>query len=255
VKLNILSDLHLSTSPLDQPRTASDVVILAGDIAKPAQAIAWAQGFGKPVVFVPGNHEFYGSSLQETVEQMKQLAHGTSVFVLDNECLVLDGMRFLGSTLWTDFLAAGPGAAQQAAIAQSVQFNRDFSRIRAVPGEHGRLLAPQDCAELFTRNTQWLKTQLSTTFSGPTVVVTHHAPSLQSVPKRFAGSPLNANFVSDAEQLVAESNAQLWVHGHLHDSFDYTLHNTRVLCNPRGYTRDGVSENAQFNPHLTVDID
>jgi hypothetical protein len=124
------------------------------------------------------------------------------VHVLDNDRLVLDGIRFLGSTLWTDFLAAGSGAAQQEAILLSRQFNRDFSRIRAEPGTGGRLFTPQDCAALFACNAQWLRAQLALPYAGPTVVVTHHAPSLRSVPARFAGSPLNPNFVSDAEQLL-----------------------------------------------------
>ena len=166
------------------------MVVLAGDIARPPEAIAWAQGFKKPVVLVPGNHEFYGSSLQETVQELRQLAQGTAVHVLDNDRLVLDGIRFLGSTLWTDFLAAGSGAAQQEAMLQSRQFNRDFSRIRAEPGTEGRLFTPQDCAALFACNAQWLRAQLALPFAGPTVVVTHHAPSLRSVPARFAGSPL-----------------------------------------------------------------
>ncbi len=255
MKLHILSDLHLSTHPLDPPSTDADVVILAGDIARPPDAIAWAQGFGKPVILIPGNHEFYGSSLQETVQHLKQLADGTQVHVLDNERLVLDGIRFLGSTLWTDFLAAGPGAAQQAAITQSMQFNRDFSRIRANPDDPGRFLMPQDCITLFARNTQWLRQELTADFSGPTVVVTHHAPSLQSVPVRFRGSPLNVNFVSDAESLLIEGGASLWIHGHLHDSFDYLVQDTRVVCNPRGYTRDGVSENSRFDPYFTVIVD
>jgi 3',5'-cyclic AMP phosphodiesterase CpdA len=254
MKLHIISDLHLSVHSLAPPRTDADVVVLAGDIARPPEAIAWALGFEKPVVLVPGNHEFYGSSLQETVQELRRLAQGAGVHVLDNDRLVLDGIRFLGSTLWTDFLAAGSGATQREAMLQSRQFNRDFSRIRAEPGTDGRLFTPQDCAALFACNAQWLRAQLALPFAGPTVVVTHHAPSLRSVPARFAGSPLNPNFVSDAEQLLAGGNARLWVHGHLHDSFDYAVHGTRVLCNPRGYARDGINENPHFDPQLTVDI-
>lgn len=254
MKLHVLSDLHLSVQPLAPPSTDADLVVLAGDIARPPQAIAWAQALEKPVVLVPGNHEFYGSSLQETVQQLRQLAHGTAVHVLDNDRLVLDGIRFLGSTLWTDFLAAGSGAAQQEAVRLSRQFNHDFSRIRAEPGPGGRAFTPQDCAALFARNAAWLQAELALPFAGPTVVVTHHAPSLRSVPARFAGSPLNVNFVSDAEQLLAGGRARLWVHGHLHDSFDYVVQGTRVLCNPRGYARGGVNENAQFDAQLTVDV-
>lgn len=252
MKLHILSDLHLSVHPLAPPCTDADVVVLAGDIARPLDAITWAQGFAKPVLLVPGNHEFYGSSLQETVQALQDHARGTQIHVLDNNALVIGEVRFLGTTLWTDFLAAGAATTQQEAMRQAQQFNRDFSRIRVDPDIQGRLFTPQDCAALFARNARWLQAQLALPFAGPTVVITHHAPSLRSVPERFAGSLLNANFVSDAEHLLADSQISLWVHGHLHDSFDYALHGTRVLCNPRGYARDGINENSNFDPQLTV---
>lgn len=129
MKLHILSDLHLSVYDMSPPRTDADVVILAGDIARPVEAIAWILAFtDKPVVYVPGNHEFYGSSLQATVQELQRLTAGTNIHVLDNQVLELHGVRFVGSTLWTDFLAAGTGTEQTAAIAQSLAFNRDFSR-------------------------------------------------------------------------------------------------------------------------------
>lgn len=254
MKLHILSDLHLSVHPLAPPRTDADLVILAGDIHRPAPAMAWALALGKPVVYVPGNHEFYGSSLQATVQELQALAAGTPVHVLDNQVLVWRGLRIVGSTLWTDYLAGGSGAAQDAAIAQALAFNRDFSRIRCGPPDAQRPFTPPDAAELFARNVRWLRATLDEPFDGPTVAVTHHAPSLRSIHPRFAGSPLNAGFVSDAEHLLGAERACLWVHGHTHDSFDYRVNGTRVLCNPRGYAVDGANENAGFDPLLTVAV-
>ncbi len=255
MKLHILSDLHLSVQGLEHPQTDADAVILAGDIARPAAAIEWARGFGKPVLYVPGNHEFYGSSLQETRALLRQASAASQVQVLDNRSTVLQGVRFIGSTLWTDFLAAGGGDARAHAMQQAQQFMRDFSRIRrAGPGDGEAPFSPEDSAGLFAANVRWLQDECARPFAGPTVVVTHHAPSLQSIHPRFAGSPINACFVSDAEALVAASGAQLWVHGHTHDSFDYQLGDTRVLCNPRGYARGGVVENAAFDPRLVVAV-
>lgn len=253
-KLQILSDLHLSVAPLPPPHTEADVVVLAGDIDRPEAAVAWACSLQKPVVYVPGNHEFYGSSLPQTLARLKALTQGTCVHVLDNEALQLCGVRFLGSTLWTDFALAGEGAARTAALAQSVQFNRDFSRIRLHAGDDAPCLTPQDCAALFARNAAWLQAQLAQDFAGPTVVVTHHAPALPSIAAQFAGSPLNANFASDAAWLVQGKRAQLWVHGHMHHRCDYAIDGTRVLCNPRGYARQGVSENPDFDPGYTVQL-
>ncbi len=168
--------------------------------------------------------------------------------------LELDGIRFLGSTLWSDFLAAGDGDDRIQTIDQSLSFNYDFKRIRREDDPTSPLFRPEDSAALFSTNAQWLDEQLAQSFVGPTVVITHHAPSLQSVHPRFAGSPLNANFVSDAEWLLVGKRADLWIHGHTHDSFDYIVDGTRVLCNPRGYAKDGVNENTAFNPHLVVDL-
>ena len=254
MKLHILSDLHLGVQGMEHPRTDADVVILAGDIARPAAAVAWAQGFAKPVLYVPGNHEFYGSGLDETRALLQAASAGSQVQVLDNRSVQLQGVRFIGSTLWSDFRVAGDGAARTEAMAQAQQFMRDFSRIRAGGEDGGALFTPQHAADLFDANARWLARELAQPFAGPTVVITHHAPSPHSIHPRFAGSPINAAFVSDAQALVEGSGARLWVHGHTHDSFDYRLHSTRVLCNPRGYAKDGQVENARFNPHLVVEV-
>jgi predicted phosphodiesterase len=254
VKLHILSDLHLGVHDMPPPRTNADMVVLAGDIARPPEAIAWILALDKPVVYVPGNHEFYGSSFQATVQELARLTAGTDIHVLDNQILEWHGVRFVGSTLWTDFLAAGTGAKQTDAIAESLAFNRDFSRIYNDGPPDGRLFTPQDSAALFARNAHWLDAVLLQPFDGCTVVVTHHTPSLRSVPPRFAGSALNVNFASDAEHLLGHERACLWVHGHLHDSSDYEINGTRVLCNPRGYAKGGVNENQAFDAQLTVEI-
>jgi len=253
VKLNILSDLHLSLGALDLPRNDADAVILAGDIARPRQALAWASGIAKPVLYVPGNHEFYGGSIAGTAAELKRLCAGTHIRVLDDDAVVIDGVRFLGSTLWTDFMLFGAGEERTAAMRQAVGLMRDFSRIRASDTAQA-LFTPADSAALFKVHAAWLERNLAQAHAGPTVVITHHAPSRMSIHPRFANSLLNACFVSAAEHLVDANRACLWVHGHTHDSFDYFLNGTRVVCNPRGYANDGVNENPQFDPDFLVEI-
>ncbi len=250
--LHILSDLHMSVQPLPPPHTTADVVVLAGDVDRPDAAIAWAKSLKKPVIYVPGNHEFYGSSLAQTVAQLRTLAAGSQVHILDNDCLELCGVRFIGSTLWTDFAVAGEGQARSEAETLSLQFNRDFSRIRTGPEEDAPRFTPADCAAAFARNAAWLDAQLDTPYAGPTVVVTHHAPALPSVAPQFVGSPLNVNFVSDAAWLLRGGRAALWIHGHMHHRCDYMVDTTRVLCNPRGYAKTGTPENTDFDPYFTV---
>lgn len=250
MRLNVLSDLHLSLGALALPENDADVVVLAGDLARPQEAIAWASGIAKPVLYVPGNHEFYGGDIAGTVAELKRLSAGSGIRVLDNDATVIGGVRFLGTTLWTDFMLFGAGEKRTAAMAEAQRFSRDFSRIRT--GDHP--FTPEASAALFAQHAAWLARVLAAPHAGPTVVITHHAPSTGSIHPRFAGSLLNASFVSAAERLVEESRARLWIHGHTHDSFDYVLGGTRVLCNPRGYSRNGANENPSFDANLLVEI-
>jgi len=251
MKLNVLSDLHLSRGPLAIPENDADLVVLAGDIARPRGAVSWASGFAKPVLYVPGNHEFYGGRIAGTVEELKRLSAGTRIHVLDNDAVTIEGVRFLGSTLWTDFMLFGNGPERAAAMQEAQRFMRDFGRIRL--GEAP--FTPAASAALFTQHAAWLEGRLAERHAGPTVVITHHAPSRRSIHPRFADSLLNACFVSNAERLIDGSRARLWIHGHTHDSFDYFVNSTRVLCNPRGYAKDGANENPLFDANLRVEVD
>lgn len=253
MKLNILSDLHLGCGALDVPRNEANVVILAGDIARPQEAVSWALGFTKPVLYIAGNHEFYGSSIVKASDELKKLCAGTNIHILDNDQVMIEGVRFLGTTLWTDFMLWNDDKERALAMLEAQRFMRDFSRIHLdepVP----RLFTPDDAAALCRADAQWLETRLAEPHAGPTVVITHHAPARQSIHSRFAGSQLNGCFVSDLQHLADGARVQLWVHGHTHDSFDYMLNGTRVVCNPRGYAQDGVNENPMFDSNFMVQI-
>ena len=253
MKLHVLSDLHLGFAPFERPRPEADVVVLAGDVARPREAVAWALEFARPVLYVPGNHEFYGGSIEGTLAELRRLCEGTHVHLLDDSELVLGGVRFLGTTLWTDFGLFGAGEQKAAAKAEATRLLRDFSRITLSEAATAPF-TPDDAAALCKRHAAWLDAALGQPHHGPTVVITHHAPSPRSIHPRFAGSLLNACFVSDLERLAGAGRAQLWIHGHTHDSFDYDLNGTRVVCNPRGYAKGGVNENASFDPNLIVDV-
>lgn len=252
MKLHVVSDLHLSVSGFDLPETAADMIVLAGDIARPPEACAWARRLGKPVIYVAGNHEFYGGSIEGTITALRANSAGTAIHLLETDELIVEGVRFLGTTLWSDFSVVDE-AERALAEQQAVAMIRDFSRIRADSSAE-RLFSPTDSIEVFRRSAAWLHGKLEQQWSGPTVVVTHHAPSRRSIHPRFAGSPLNTCFVSDADHLMGVDRVALWIHGHTHDSFDYTVEGTRVLCNPRGYAKNGVNENAAFDAGLVVRV-
>jgi len=254
MKLNILSDLHLNCGALEIPCNDADVVILAGDIARPQEAVSWALGFAKPVLYVPGNHEYYGGSIAGAADELKQLCAGTNIRFLDNDQVIIKGVRYLGSTLWTDFMLWTDGEQRSLAMQEAQRFMRDFSIIH-VDEPVPRLFTPDDAAALCRADARWLESRLAEPHAGPTVVITHHAPSRQSIHSRFAGSLLNGCFVSDLQHLADGQRAQLWVHGHTHDSFDYLLNGTRVVCNPRGYAKEGVNENPLFDSNYVVQVE
>jgi predicted phosphodiesterase len=249
----VLSDLHLSLAGMDVAQTDADLVILAGDIARPDTAGAWARQIRKPVIYVSGNHEFYNGDLQSTLHELRRHCAGSHIRVLECDAWVYEGVRFLGATLWSDFRVFADDETRARSMAEAVDLIRDFQRI-AVDAERGRPFTPLHSQALFDRTSAWLDAQLQQPFDGPTVVVTHHAPSPQSIHPRFAGSLLNGCFVSDLERLMGADRVRLWIHGHTHNSFDYTVRGTRVLCNPRGYVLQGVGENPVFDPALVVEV-
>jgi predicted phosphodiesterase len=254
MKLHVTSDLHLSLAAMDVPATAADVVVLAGDIARPDKACAWARAIDKPVLYVAGNHEHYHGDLQTTLTELRRHSAGSTMRLLECDAWLHGGVRFLGATLWSDFRVFDDDATRAQAMTEAVSAMRDFQRIGVVEGLTRRLFTPHDSRALFDRTAAWLENQLAQPFDGPTVVVTHHAPSPRSIHPRFAGSLLNGCFVSNLERLMGAERVALWIHGHTHDSFDYTVRGTRVLCNPRGYVVQDMSENAAFDPSLVVEV-
>lgn len=251
MKLQILSDLHLTVAAMDVPRTDADVVVLAGDIARPAQAIEWALGFEQPVVYVPGNHEYYGGSLSAVRDELQRLTAGTRIHVLDEAEVRLAGVRFLGATLWTDFLLFDDAQRRDASIAAALRMVADFSRITI---DGAAPFTPEHSRALCGRAAQWLDERLAPADPSPAVVVTHHAPSMHSVDPKYADSVLNPAFVSNLDALVARSSVPLWIHGHTHYPVDYAIGRTRVFSNPRGYASGGTPENRDFDPYRVIEI-
>jgi Icc-related predicted phosphoesterase len=253
MKIGILSDLHLSRDPFRLEAWPWDVLVLAGDLGRAARAMAWAREAPCPTVLVAGNHEYYGSDLATTVRTLKELAAGSKVTVLERESVLIGGIRFLGSTLWSDFRPIPDGQDFHANTALITQAIRDFSSIR-VSSDSPDMITPALCRAVFDQTVDWLEQEFLSEPTVPTVVVSHFAPSARSIHPSFHGSPLNAAFVSELGDRIARWRPELWIHGHTHNSFDYDIGHTRVVCNPGGYAFDGNVENPGFNPGLTINV-
>lgn len=259
MRLLVLSDLHLEVwrewaPKFDISASRPDIVVLAGDIHTNIRAPAWAASSfpGIPVVYVSGNHEYYGGTLDQTNLAMhEECAHFENVKYLDCGEFVFGRVRFLGATLWTDFALFGI-ENKHGVMVDANQVMSDYRRIRLASAGY-RKLRPADTAKLHAQQKEWLAIKLDEPFDGVTVVVTHMAPSRQSVSPEYASDPVSAAFASSLEDLT--SKATLWIHGHTHTSFDYLIHKCRVVANPLGYMkRGGNAENAFFDPNLIIEL-
>jgi predicted phosphodiesterase len=231
MKIHLLSDLHTEFAPFDPPETDADVVVLAGDIAKATKGIERAKGWfpDRPVLYVAGNHEYYGESIPRLNHKLTAAADAAGVHFMENREVVIGGVRFLGCTLWTDFELFGE---RQHSMAAAQAMMNDFRLIRVDPDY--RRFRPMDAGATHRRSLNWLMERLDATFDGTTVIVTHHAPSLRSVNPEFDSHPATPAYASDLEWLL-DGRAALWLHGHTHMGLDYEIGGTRVIANQRGY--------------------
>ena len=265
MKLHILSDLHVEFAPFVPPAVEADVVLLAGDIHQGVDGIAWARAAfpHQELVYVAGNHEYYRDHWDGLLPGLRRAAARHAVHFLEDDELVIAGVRFLGTALWTDFDYFGPARRAEAMLA-CVDYLTDFRLIRAMPDPQALrefhdgaplapgLLTPGHVRLRHLRSRAWLEARLEAPHAGPTVVVTHHLPGAGSVAARYRDDLANAGFSSHLDHLMGK--AALWVHGHTHDSFDYQIGGTRVVCNPRGYPLRGGFENPGFAPGLVVHV-
>lgn len=254
MKLWILSDLHLEVAALGSPLAVpadADVCVLAGDVTNksPARGVEWiAENIPLPTVYVAGNHEFYRGSVVEGLKEGAEAAGKTSnVHFLDDDFVVIGGVRFVGASLWTDFNLMG---GQPLAMERARHSMNDYRAIswRKEPWER---FHPRHALQMHDKSRVFIESLLKIPFGGPTVVVTHHGPHPLSVHGKYRGDMLNAAFSSDLSDVIELGRPSLWVHGHTHDSFDYEFCETRVICNPRGY----AAENPGFDRGLVVDLD
>ncbi|KNZ30798.1 MAG: metallophosphoesterase [Methylibium sp. NZG] len=279
MKLLVLSDLHLEFADMAVPAGADfDVAVLAGDIVCPgSNALAWARRAStleraKAVVLVPGNHEYYDGVMPDELAAMRRAARDDArrsisppAHLLDGDVAVIDGVRFLGCTLWTDFelridTADGPVsdvARGMAAARRSMVDYRTIDVVDPAPQDGARStrkLTPEDTLALHRTQRAWLQRALAEPFDGPTVVVTHHGPHRGSLASHFAADCVSTAFISELPPSFFDVPS-LWIHGHTHASFDYRVGRCRVLCNPRGYiSAKGLPENPRFNAGLVVQV-
>lgn len=244
MKVFLTSDLHLEcdTKTSDVKIPKCDLIILAGDISHMGHALKYASGLAQehavPVIFVPGNHEYYGKDYVEQTALAREFS-AENVYVLMNDTVEFDGVRFIGSTLWSDFSAGAKN--DQWTIMQNRKFAgnyiNDFHVIKHSESNNRRL-KPEFVRDLNYEAMRYFKQQLDQGFDGTTVVVTHFSPSITLEDPQFKGSPASPYFNANCDELIKEYEPDFWFFGHTHSSVEAVIGKTKIFANQYGYKHE-----------------
>jgi Icc-related predicted phosphoesterase len=247
MKIQVLSDLHIEFDEFDFVDTDSDVVVLAGDIHVKEKGVLWAieNIKNKPVLYVLGNHEFYGKAYPRLINSLKEKVKGTNVHILEKDSKSIDGVNFLGCTLWTDFELFGDPRITGYHCQQKMT---DFTKIRVSP--RFSKLRSADVASIHFKSLEWLKSELESKENERNIVITHLGPSLKSLPVGRDKDIISASYVSALDEIILKYNPDYWIHGHMHNSSNYNIGNCKVICNPRGYPDE---RNPDFKSDFIID--
>lgn len=275
LKIQLLSDLHLETHPhwRATPVPGADVLVLAGDVGSYQSGSNLADddfglaqfsplhGWPTPVLFVPGNHEYDALDFDAAHARLRATCERLRIRWLERESVVLGGVRFVGTTLWSDFDALGPASAivgpdanllaQQLKARDKAFRAANYYLRKTLTTRAGAPWLAEGLREQALVCQTWLRAALAEPFDGHTVVVTHFAPSLHSADPRYGHTPGTAGFCNALDALLPQ--ARLWLHGHLHAPSDYVLGGCRVVANPLGYARK--NEQALHRPNLLIELD
>jgi hypothetical protein len=267
VKIQLMSDLHLEVHPDLQPRPApgADLLVLAGDIGSYQEGSRLAgddfglerfsprHGWPVPVLYVPGNHEYDNLDFDTAHTRLHASCERLGITWLEREVCTMGSVRFVGTTLWTDFdaLAAAEPDLSHALKQREKAFRAaNFYLAKTGTTRGGEPLLAEGWRELGLVCQRWLRDTLATPFDGTTVAVTHFAPSLRSADPRYGLRPGTAGFCNALDELLP--HAKLWLHGHLHCQQDYFAAGCRVVANTLGYAAKGEQEGFQESFALEV---
>ena len=248
MRVHILSDLHLEFGPFDYPDVGADLVIFAGDVHTKMNGLKWILETitHVPVIYIMGNHEYYGAKLPRLVKKLQSEAQGSNVHVCENDVVEVGGFRLIGCTLWTDM--ALQGDVMIGSIEALHQMN-DYKRIRHSLSY--KKLRPEQTRQCHRASVSAIRAFLGSGNARRSVVVTHHAPSILSLPEHRRDELISCAYASHLDALICEYRPALWIHGHIHHSHDYRIGDTRVIANPRAYIDE---PNPNFDPSLVIEL-
>ena len=264
--VRIMSDIHLEFSEgnMHVPELATDkdtVLVLAGDVGLASKPHTYKQFFEdhanrfRDVLVILGNHEHYKGSFSTSFGRMKDnLAEFVNVTVLEKDSITIDNVTFIGATLWTSM-----NNHDTLCMYQSELTMNDYRTIRhgTVVEPWKRRLRPADTVLDHVNARHYILTEIEKQKEkgNKVVVISHHAPSYKSVSEEFKGDTINGAYATELFEDIMQHNPEVWIHGHTHNSFNYNIGKTNIICNPRGYhTESGQYLNKEFNSELLINV-
>lgn len=250
MRIHVLSDLHQEFREIDVPTVDCDCVILAGDVATKHNGLKWIRRrfADVPVIYICGNHEYYGEQLPRLTDRLREEAEGTNVHFLEDTHVTIQGVHIFGCTLWADLELQGDWRIGGAEAGDTMN---DYKRVRNSALGYRRL-RPRDTRQLHFQSRLAMEEFFRTHDPRNSVIVTHHAPSIRSLPEHRRTQLISCAYASHMDDFILKHQPRLWIHGHIHHSNDYLIGETRVLANPRAYPDD---PNTGFVPDLVVSME
>lgn len=237
MKIQVISDIHLEFNPREFDFRGCDLLVLAGDIHIGTKGLEWIIDIVQhiPVLYVLGNHEYYKNAYPKLLYKLKDISNATHVHILEKDSFELEGITFHGTTLWTDFellgnaMLGGYECQQKMNDCKMIRRYPSYSKMRSI-----------DLHAIHNESLKWLDKSLTNSKTKKNIVITHHAPSAQSIPPEFQDNLLSSGYASNLENFILKHRPDFWIHGHIHKASDYTVGQTRVICNPCGYPDEKV---------------
>jgi len=255
ISISLFSDLHIESNQRSNMYSLSsdaDIIILAGDIHTESEGIDWARSNFKKdqkIIYVAGNHEFYHCEYFSLLKEFREKAKELDIVFLENNEVIIDGIRIMGCTLWTDYLS-NVEINQEEAMHYAADALADHYIIRIQhEKEEPRIFSTQDALAIHRESVAWLKGKLEQKFDGKTIVVTHHGPSLACVHKDFGNNNISPVFLSNLNYLVRK--ADFWFYGHTHSNLNVIENSCRIVSNQKGYREESWIE---FDENILIEI-
>lgn len=246
-----ISDLHLSQQQIAESFAygsipKADVAVVVGDVSdRMDDSLAWCADVIRPhmpVIYVPGNHDFYFTNLIETSARARKLASKLGLYYLDGDTVLVGGVRFIGATFWSDLELDAVVNGRLCPDKMSVNLRRarngsDFKKIYS-DRRNSQFVTPEFTRGLHFEQKRYISRMLSRKHDGPTVVATHFAIHEKSSNPLYRDAPTAHCYLSNQDKFIEQFSPTAWLHGHVHDCFQYEIHGTMVACNPGGYAHE-----------------